>query len=407
MTEKTGTATARLVTAAQAGDETALATLMAAHLPVVTRIVGRALQGHADVDDVVQETMVRVMRALPRLREPDRFEPWLNAVVHRQIQLYLRGRRRLLDRREEIGTEPPDPGGDFAERTVTELLLADQRRELTEAAAWLDDDDRRLLSLCWRETLGELTRAGLAAALAVNPKHAGVRVRRMKVGLEAVRGMVRALNAAPRCPDLARAVHGWDGKPGPVWRKRLTRHVRDCGRCSQHQRGLVSPEKLLLGVVSLPVAAEVTASSVSHVLTLKLAAGAAAVIIAAGGGFVYAVTESPAPPGSTRAVAVRPQVPTPPVPSAGTEIKKAVADIVVAPDGSGDGTGTLQRPYATLAKAVAVVRPGQTIVLRGGTYRPATSVTIGRSGTPDRRIMLTGYRDERPVIDAAGIVGDE
>src|SRR5690242_6276356 len=53
--------TRALVTAAQAGDELALSDLLSAHLPLVYGVVRRALRGHADFDDVVQETMIRIM----------------------------------------------------------------------------------------------------------------------------------------------------------------------------------------------------------------------------------------------------------------------------------------------------------------------------------------------------------
>jgi hypothetical protein len=46
--------------------------LVAGYLPLVYNIVGRALAGHSDVDDVVQETMPRSSRAHgPRPRQPD------------------------------------------------------------------------------------------------------------------------------------------------------------------------------------------------------------------------------------------------------------------------------------------------------------------------------------------------
>ncbi|WP_425556378.1 RNA polymerase sigma factor, partial [Kitasatospora nipponensis] len=45
---------AELVVAAQAGDDRAREELIAAYLPLLYNIVGRALGGHADVDDVVQ-----------------------------------------------------------------------------------------------------------------------------------------------------------------------------------------------------------------------------------------------------------------------------------------------------------------------------------------------------------------
>ena len=134
-------------------------------------------------------------------------------------------------------------------------MLTGQRKELAEAARWLDDDDRHLLGLWWQEAVGELSRAEVAAALTVNPKHAGVRVGRMKTQLEAARAVVRALHASPRCLELTTLIRTWNGQTEPVWRKRLTRHIRDCPTCQRHQQDLLAPEKLLLGLAAVPVAA--------------------------------------------------------------------------------------------------------------------------------------------------------
>ena len=48
-----------------------------------------------------------------------------------------------------------------------------------------------------------------------------------------------------------------------------------------------------------------------------------------------------------------------------------------------------------------MVRPGQTIALRGGTYRPTQPITIETDGTASARITLTNYGSEHPVIDAS------
>jgi DNA-directed RNA polymerase specialized sigma24 family protein len=53
-----------LVLAAQDGDPRAVDRLVAEYLPLVYNVVGRALDGHADVDDVVQETMLRCVTGL-------------------------------------------------------------------------------------------------------------------------------------------------------------------------------------------------------------------------------------------------------------------------------------------------------------------------------------------------------
>jgi DNA-directed RNA polymerase specialized sigma24 family protein len=78
------------VIAAQAGDARALDSLMSSYLPLVYNIVGRALSGHADVDDVVQETMLRAVRGLGDLRDPAAFRSWLVAVAIRQMRDHYR-----------------------------------------------------------------------------------------------------------------------------------------------------------------------------------------------------------------------------------------------------------------------------------------------------------------------------
>lgn len=427
--------TGALLVAARAGDEAALAELISETLPVVYNFIGRALNGHADVDDLVQETMIRMLRGLPGLREPERFRSWVVAIAYRQVQLHLRGRRKLLLRRREVSAELPDPSGDFAERTVTELLLTGQRRELAAAARWLDDTDRQLLSLWWQEVSGELTRPELAAVLAVSVKHAAMRLTRMRTQLEAARAVVRALHAPERCADLEVLIHGWNGAASPLWRKRLVRHLRDCARCDRHRHGLVAPEKLLLGIAPLPVAVGLAATlppsatapsiwaTLKGLLFNKIVVGATAGVVAVGGGgFAYTVNEmytpdntsvarggprsTGHPPGPTPAAAAGGADPAPRTMAALTGVTSA--DIYVAPDGSDlTGAGSAGHPYATLARAVAAVRPGQTIAMRGGTYRLDAPVTITTSGDATHRITVSNFRDERPVIDASPLPAEQ
>ncbi|MFF8230841.1 RNA polymerase sigma factor [Streptomyces caelestis] len=232
-----------IITAAQSGDRQALDELVAGWLPLVYNIVGRALNGHADVDDVVQETMLRAVDNLGSLRDPDSFRSWLVAIAMRQIR--DRARRRTPDRLEEAAAS------DFAELTVLRLQLEGQRREVAEAARWLDDEDRQLLSLWWLEVAGELTRRELAAAVGITRQHAAVRVQRMKERLETSRGIVRALDGA--CPDLRELTGRWNGRPDSVWRKRLARHIRGCGYCGDTHETVVPAERLLVGIALVPL----------------------------------------------------------------------------------------------------------------------------------------------------------
>jgi len=248
----------RTVIAAQAGDARALDSLLADYLPLVYNIVGRALSGHADVDDVVQETMLRVVRGLSGLRDPAAFRSWLVAVAIRQMREHYRARQAAPV--AELGDEVADPAADFVELTIMQLGLSGQRAETAQATRWLDPGDQELLALWWLEASGELDRSDLVAALGLPASHVAVRVARMKEQLTTSRLVVRALSADPRCAGLAMAIAGWDEAPSPLWRKRIARHMRDCPRCGSHQRGLIPAERLLAGLALVPPTASAAAA---------------------------------------------------------------------------------------------------------------------------------------------------
>ncbi|WP_344445162.1 sigma-70 family RNA polymerase sigma factor, partial [Kitasatospora nipponensis] len=242
------------VARARAGDRDARCELIAGHLPLVYNIVGRALNGHPDTDDVVQETMLRAVDGLPALRDPAAFRSWLVAIAMNQVRHRHRAQSCVpagdaLDEAREL----PDPGSDFVNLTIVRLGLSGQRREVAEATRWLDGEDRELLALWWLEAAGELTRPELAASLELTPQHAAVRVQRVKERLDIARVVVRALVASPSCPELAAVTASWDGQPGALWRKRMARHARGCADCHGRARGLVPAEGLLAGLALLPL----------------------------------------------------------------------------------------------------------------------------------------------------------
>ncbi|MEU4090657.1 sigma-70 family RNA polymerase sigma factor [Streptomyces aureus] len=243
---------ADLVTAARAGDPAAQDALVSAYLPLVYNIVGRALNGSVDVDDVVQNTMLRALDGLEGLRTPESFRSWLVAIAMNQVRAHWRDRQQAPDGVEEA-EDLADPGADFVDLTMVRLQLSGQRRETALATRWLEPDDRGVLSLWWLECAGELTRTEVAEALELSPQHTAVQVQRMKAQLEAARVVVRALAARPACEELRGVLASWDGRPSALWRKRIARHARDCVRCSGLWSGLMPAEGLLAGLALIAV----------------------------------------------------------------------------------------------------------------------------------------------------------
>ena len=79
------------------------------------------------------------------------------------------------------------------------------------------------------------------------------------------------------------------------------------------------------------------------------------------------------------------------------------ADYYVATDGSDSANGSVERPFATLAKALSVVGVGERIQLRGGVYKEYINGNIlqlanGRPGAP---ITIESYPGEMAVIDGS------
>ncbi|ROP42039.1 sigma-70 family RNA polymerase sigma factor [Saccharothrix texasensis] len=412
------TVDAEVVAAARSGDRRALDDLVAACLPLVHNVVRRALPGDPEADDVVQETMLRVVRGLPALNDPERFRAWVVTTAIRQVRNHARGRRAALARRLPLAAvaEAPDPRARVAEDAVERVAAAHERQDLLAATRWLAPDEQRVLALWWQEVNGELTRADVAEALALSPAHTAVRVQRMKERLLTARTVLHAWRATPRCPGLAATGRGWSGAPERRWLTRLARHVRDCPVCTVAGRPRTSSEHLALGIglLAVPSAwsglpAQAAAGLVEGVRRLfdALSAKPALLAVPVLGGAAVAltvwITPLPVEDGialPTTSTAAAAQTPVAPTSAA------APVALYVSPDGDDAAPGTEAAPFASLGHAVSVVRPGQTIYLRGGTHRPTAPVEITTSGHPGHPITLTAPPGEHAVLDASRVTGD-
>jgi RNA polymerase sigma factor (sigma-70 family) len=322
------------VMAARDGDQRALDELVAGYLPLVYNIVGHALGGHADTDDVVQETMLRAVNGLSSLRDPAGFRSWLVVIAMNQIRERHRAHQRVPVT-GEVPEDLADPGADFVDLTIMRLQLSGQRREVVAATRWLSEDERELLSLWWLEAAGRLTRTEVADALNLTPQHTAVRVQRVKGQLDAARIVVRALEKQPRCPELAEVVVDWDGDPSALWRKRIARHTRGCHRCERVMSDLAAVEGLIARLPLVPLPAALAISN-----PLLAATGTSAVLT---------------------------QVGTAPV------VTGKVALFL---------QGALAKPIAAAAAAVLAAGVAVTVVLPSGEEPAAQAISVTTSATP-------------------------
>jgi len=77
------------------------------------------------------------------------------------------------------------------------------------------------------------------------------------------------------------------------------------------------------------------------------------------------------------------------------------ATLYVAATGSDANPGTLNAPVKTISYALSLAVPGDTVMVRGGTYYG--QLTIPRSGLLGRNISIKAYPGERPVIDGSTV----
>ncbi|WP_281196877.1 sigma factor-like helix-turn-helix DNA-binding protein, partial [Microtetraspora niveoalba] len=112
------------------------------------------------------------------------------------------------------------------------------------ALADLGPGDREILSLSVRHGL---TPAEAGSVLGLSSRQAAARLARARDRVEnAAAAVVLPEKARAHCPDLSALVEsGPAGPPGPVLRKRLTRHIAGCEVCAEGRRRHVSAERLL------------------------------------------------------------------------------------------------------------------------------------------------------------------
>ncbi len=108
----TGPEDAELVARAVRGDRGAHRELYDRYRPVVFRVARSFGDLDRDeIDDVVQEAFVRGFQALPKLKEPARFGPWLLTIARNRALSRLARRRSAQELSEELGREPESQEG--------------------------------------------------------------------------------------------------------------------------------------------------------------------------------------------------------------------------------------------------------------------------------------------------------
>jgi RNA polymerase sigma-70 factor (ECF subfamily) len=107
-----------LVRQARQGDRDAFDILLTDVVDHLYRIARLVLRDFDRAEDAVQEALVRCWRDLPSLREPDRFDAWLNRILMRAITDEARKKRGFVANVVQLKVEPAvaDSSGALADR---------------------------------------------------------------------------------------------------------------------------------------------------------------------------------------------------------------------------------------------------------------------------------------------------
>lgn len=140
MQERSKGETVALVAAARAGDENAQRRLIHAYQERIATFVYTLIGSTADIDDVTQQVLLRMLGSLPQLRDDTRFEAWLFRLTRNACISHLRRARwrRFFSPLEENHTETVAAPPDY------DPTLADALRH---ALQQLSETDRAILAL--------------------------------------------------------------------------------------------------------------------------------------------------------------------------------------------------------------------------------------------------------------------
>jgi len=127
------TLTPALVERARSGDRAAFETLIDTRMWRLLRLASSILLHDADASDAVQDSCVRAWVELPRLRDPNLFDPWLWRIVINACRDTQRRRQRASVREltidgdgavMDVAADGPGPGETIPEADLVRLAFA-------------------------------------------------------------------------------------------------------------------------------------------------------------------------------------------------------------------------------------------------------------------------------------------
>lgn len=159
----------KLVQSASGGDVEAFADLVDLYTNAVCAVAYGVLRDYHLAQDIAQEAFVKAFRALPDLKQPDKFGSWLYAIATRLSIDLKRKQNRDLRLRDKLIADRSDAS--IEER----VLQSELRLDVWEALAKLDDRNRTILLSYY---ISEMSMPEIAQELNVSVSSVESRLRR-------------------------------------------------------------------------------------------------------------------------------------------------------------------------------------------------------------------------------------
>jgi RNA polymerase sigma factor (sigma-70 family) len=227
----------RLTRRAVGGDERAFAAIFRRYHQPLYRFCLAIVGNPEDAQDALQNTMIKVLRALPGEERRIDLKPWLYRIAHNESIDLLRRRRET----RQLDVEQVAPGYGLAEEAATRERL----RRLLADLGELPERQREVLVM--REMSG-LQFEEIAVALGTS---GAVARQTLYEARQSLRQMEEGREMS--CETVTRALSEGDGR---VTRRRDVRaHLRSCAYCRGFREDLKSRQKDFAALAPLPAMA--------------------------------------------------------------------------------------------------------------------------------------------------------
>lgn len=180
-----------LLARAQAGERAAWSELVRLHCPAVRRFY-RTMTPPEAVDDLTQETFLRLERAFAAQREVLSFRSFLFGIARNVLHEFIRERTRSTRNLDDVSAVDLDP------RPSSVLVARADRAALVEALRHLTIQHQLVLQLFYWE---DMTTAEIAAVLDENENTIRGRVTRARARLRELLAQFDRQGMVPRASD--------------------------------------------------------------------------------------------------------------------------------------------------------------------------------------------------------------